>query len=205
MRLCKERGWQVSGQAFITIRPLPFTYPNKRPTWIFFSSKNAIAPFFAKYEAMPGVKFAALSRATADALRPNVYSVDFEGHGNDTNEIGEQFQRHLLSTDFIWFPGAADGKRSIQGQLQDNSYLDIPLYYTEPKAGMPFEPYDLILFTSPSNVEGYLLNNEILPYQRLLAIGKTTAQKLKSLGYSPETALGFSQIDLFQSITVLIS
>ncbi len=111
----------------------------------------------------------------------------------------------LLSTDFVWFPGAADGNRTVQEVLPHDAYLDIPIYYTQPSPGVVFDPHDLILFTSPSNVEGYLMNNQILPNQKILAIGKTTAAKLQSQGYEAQIAVGFSQLELFQSIAEVLS
>jgi uroporphyrinogen-III synthase len=40
---------------------------------------------------------------------------------------------------------------------------------------------EVLVFTSPSNVEGYFRDNLLENYQRVIAIGKSTGKKLEEL------------------------
>jgi len=43
---------------------------------------------------------------------------------------------------------------------------------------------EILVFTSPSNVEAYFANNLIQPDQKIIAIGKSTGKKLDEVGLS---------------------
>ncbi|MES2630290.1 MAG: uroporphyrinogen-III synthase [Bacteroidota bacterium] len=202
--MCALSGWQLNAHPFIQLTPLPFVLPAKQPSWIFFSSKNGVTNFFRHYERIPGVKYGAIGQATANILKQFVWDVDFVGTGNDTSDTGHTFSTFLTLNDFVWFPGAADGKRAIQEQLGENQYLDIPVYFTEPSPGIFLDWHDVLVFTSPSNVEGFLMNNEIQAGQKVLAIGKTTAARLEARGHKAAVSAGFGQLELYQSIASIL-
>ena len=187
------------------VSPVFFTLPFKSPTWIFFTSQKALAPFFEQYVFQPEVKFGAIGEATAEALKEYVPTIHFEGIGNDTGKIAEEFSALLHSQDYVWLPGAQKSNRTLQKHLRPNSYEEIAVYSTKTVDKTVNQVFDLIVFTSPSNVDGFLMRNSVIAGQRVLAFGNTTAAKLEEYGIVAETASGFTQVELFQSISRILS
>ena len=187
------------------VSPVFFTLPFKPPTWIFFTSQKALSPFFEQYVFQPEVKFGAIGEATAEALKEYVPTIHFEGIGNDTGEIAERFSELLGPNDFVWLPGAQKSNRTLQKHLVPARYEEIAVYATKTVDRVVNQVYDLIVFTSPSNVEGFMMKNTLGSDQKVLAFGNTTAAKLLEYGITADTASGFTQVELFQSISRILS
>ncbi len=164
-----------------------------------------MAPFFEQYVFQAEHKFGAIGEATAEALKEFVPVVHFEGIGNNTGEIAERFSTQLNPYDFVWLPGAQKSNRTLQKHLYPGTYEEIAVYSTQTVDKVVSPIYDLIVFTSPSNVDGYLMRNSIAKGQKVLAFGSTTAAKLEEYGIEAETASGFTQVELFQSISRILS
>ena len=63
--------------------------------------------------------------------------------------------------------------------------------------------FDLILFTSPSNVDSYLQNHEIRPDTICLAIGDKTAGAIEKHGLTATISEGYLETDLYKMIMSL--
>ena len=79
------------------------------------------------------------------------------------------------------------------------------MYKSSPLNQVVATDFDVIVFTSPSNVDGFLLKNNFRKNQKIIALGSTTAERLAQHGISPVLADGFSQTELFQSVSKLLS
>lgn len=163
--------------------------------WIFFSSKNAIEYFF-KLDPQIGkkTKLGVLGRASEDALRLFGRVADFNGHeeGIDTLEIAREFAA-IASGTHILFPGAKGSLRTIQKELSDvTRIIDLPVYETVIEEEVEKSFAEVLIFTSPSNVDAYFADHLLEPGQKVISIGKTTGQKLTEMGvryslpYSPD-------------------
>lgn len=183
--LLEPRGWVVNGESLVQLTPLAFPEV-PAADWIFFSSRNAVAFFFRQLERQalprPAVQWAAIGRATAEALTAWVGKIDFCGAG-DPETTAASFGR-LAAGQRVVFPGARHSRQSI------------PLLLTGTIESVMFEIYDnipspnpirrdeaVLAFTSPMNAQAYFAHHLLQPHQRLLAIGATTATTLHDLGF----------------------
>ncbi|MFN3940672.1 MAG: hydroxymethylbilane synthase, partial [Chitinophagales bacterium] len=145
-------GIPYQAQSLIHFAPLPLhTLPHA--DWIFFSSANTVEFFFAQIKNMPpDLKIAAIGESTAHAIRRCGYSVDFTGTDApqkvlDTFKNYAQQQRVLL-------PQAVNARKET-AEIISTYAMAIPLqvYRNTPKANVAQSDADILVFTSPLNVQ----------------------------------------------------
>lgn len=159
------------------------SYILKHIDWIFFTSKNGVEYFFQLNPKLPKkVKFGVMGTGSEDMLRRNGYFADYIGEGVDTAEIGREFAAIANGTQVL-FPGAASPLRSIHQLLSaETKVIDLPVYETAIEDQVEQSHADVLIFTSPSNVDAYFANNLIEPKQQVICIGKSTGKKFDEMG-----------------------
>lgn len=163
--------------------------------WVFFSSKNAIEYFFKLDPQLPKkAKFGVLGRGSEDTLRLFGKQAHFTGEeeGIDTKDIAREFAK-VANGSHVVFPSAKGSLRTIQKALSaDTQVLELTVYETVPEEDVSKSYAGVLIFTSPSNVESYFVNNLLEPDQQVICIGKSTGKKFDELGvkytlpYSPD-------------------
>lgn len=150
--------------------------------WVFFTSKNAVEYFFQlKPQFSHPVKFGVMGSGSEDMLRRNGHFADYVGESGDTAEVGAEFAK-LANGRHILFPGAENPMRSIHKALSpETKVVDLPVYETVLEESAEGTNADILVFTSPSNVEAYFNDNLMDNNQRIIAIGKSTGNKLQEM------------------------
>ncbi len=153
--------------------------------WIFFSSKNAVEYFFQLNPVLPKkVKFGVMGSASEDTMRRKGFFVDYTGVGIDTKDVAAEFAK-LANGSTVLFPAAENSMRSIQKELSaETKIIDLPVYETIHEDNVEASAAEILIFTSPSNVEAYFADNLLDPGQQVIAIGKSTGKKLEEVGLS---------------------
>ncbi|MBB5638594.1 hydroxymethylbilane synthase [Pedobacter cryoconitis] len=187
---------EIEGRSLIRTFPIvnvldPFYL--KHINWIFFSSRNGVEYFFKLKPVLPKhTKFGVVGRGSADALRKHGHKADYVGESGDITEVGEDFAV-LVRNQTVLFPRAQDSLLSIQKSLnEDTKIIDLPIYETVIEENIDHTYADVLIFTSPSNVEAYFADNLLDPGQKVIAIGNSTGKKFEEMGvdyvlpYSPD-------------------
>jgi hydroxymethylbilane synthase len=187
---------EIEGRSLIRTFPIvnvldPFYL--KYINWIFFSSRNGVEYFFKLKPVLPKhTKFGVVGRGSEDALRKYGYKADYVGESGDITEVGEDFSV-LVRNQTVLFPRAQDSLLSIQKSLnEDTKIIDLPIYETVIEENIDHTYADVLIFTSPSNVEAYFADNLLDPGQKVIAIGNSTGKKFEEMGvdyvlpYSPD-------------------
>ncbi|HEY0176418.1 MAG TPA: uroporphyrinogen-III synthase, partial [Pedobacter sp.] len=187
---------EIEGRSLIRTFPIvnvldPFYL--KYIDWIFFSSRNGVEYFFKLSPVLPKhVKFGVVGRGSEDALRKYGHLADFVGETGDITEVAEEFAL-LVGGQTVLFPRAQDSLLSIQKSLpEDTKVVDLPIYETVIEEEIDQTYADILIFTSPSNVEAYFAGNLLDPGQKVIAIGNSTGKKFDEMGvrytlpYSPD-------------------
>ncbi|KGE14071.1 hydroxymethylbilane synthase [Sphingobacterium deserti] len=175
----------------------------KRADWIFFNSKNAIDHFF-KLEPviLKRTKLAVLGRGSEDALRKYDRVADFSGDnlGIKTEDIAKEFAR-LVAGQTVFIPRAKDSLMSIQNALTpETKVIDMPIYETVLEENVDKSNADVLIFTSPSNVEAYFRENLVDPGQQIICIGYSTAKSIEAMGLSYTLPFTPDEIGLSEAI-----
>ncbi len=199
----KKLGFTPQGQSLIEfkqidIKEVPAT------DWIFFSSKHAVKYFFRQKPPLGKVKFACISKATAQELRAFGYTSDFIGQNTDTKLIGKQFSS-LAGKARVLFPIAKESMQSIQHQLVNKeNAVNLPVYQTIKHSQPISAENDILVFTSPSNVEAYFELNTIARHQQVVAMGEATGKALERKGIRKYVMpASFDDLGLVQNVLSL--
>lgn len=187
---------EIDGRSLIRTFPIvnildPFYLKNI--DWIFFSSRNGVEYFFKLNPLLAKkVKFGVVGRGSKDTLRKFGHLADFVGESGDITEIAEEFSA-LVKGQTVMFPRAQDSLLSIQKSLNaDTKVVDLPIYETVVADHIDGTSAEVLIFTSPSNVDAYFTENLLEPGQKVIAIGNSTGKKLGEIGvkytlpYSPD-------------------
>lgn len=173
---------QLIDEPLIKTIKVPFSH-TPQTQWIFFSSKNAISYFFSQNPVLPdNVKFGVISKASAAFLERYGKSPHFTGEGVDLNFIAKSF-RDVLQNDSVLFPQAMDSLQTIQKYLSfTNTTYNLYTYKTMIRSDFDIPYTDVLIFTSPSNVNAYYSKYRIDIRQLVIAMGSTTKYHLSGYG-----------------------
>lgn len=197
-------GFEVEGQSMIEFKQIRIKELPKTD-WVFFSSKHAVRYFFSQDPKLePGVKFGCIGTSTSAELRANGRRADFIGQSTDIKLVGKQFGSKVGNSKVL-FPIARGSMQSIQWQMvKRENVLNLEVYATLHKSAELSPDFEVIVFTSPSNVEAYFEKNTWQPHQQAIAMGEATGkalEKLKIKKYSMPKS--FDDLGLVQAILSL--
>lgn len=124
---------------------------------------------------------AVLGLGTLNALKEFGKSADFAGNGRP-EEVAAAFKK-IAAGQRVLFVRAQQSRRSIQKLLEGAVIVeDLIAYANEIRLPQRDVQGDYLLLTSPMNAEAYAQKYELNAAEIIVAIGQTTAAKLKSLG-----------------------
>lgn len=177
---------EIEGRSLIKTTPIvtkldPFTLRNV--DWVFFASRNGVDYFFnLNPELSKKTKFGVVGRGSESALRAHGKVADFVGEGVDMKEVGDEFAS-ILTDETVLFARAQDSLKSIQNRVPSTvTVVDLPIYETVLEEEVDPSFAEVLIFTSPSNVEAYFAENLLDPGQQVVAIGTSTGKKLEEMG-----------------------
>jgi len=180
-RALQNLGFSIEGKSLIefrqiTIKELPKT------DWVFFSSKHAVKYFFNQNPEIGAAKIGCVGKSTSQELRAFGKRADFIGQSTDTKLIGKQFASKIGNSKVL-FPIAKESLQSIQYQIpKKENVINLPVYATLKHSIEVDADTNIVVFTSPSNVEAFFDKNQLQPGQKVVAIGDATESALTKKG-----------------------
>ena len=178
----KPPGFVVDGISLIRFELIPFEqFPSS--DWIFFYSAKAVHFFFKQLNILnlkldKEVRLAVMGKGTAKALDR---MPDFIGSGVPSLVAKSFLQK--ANGQRVVFPRAKHSKQSIQKLLEGRlEMLDLVVYDNQIRSIIPILEHDVLVFTSPMNVQAYFQQYKLREYQKIVSIGQTTAKALKERG-----------------------
>lgn len=174
---CLENHLQLHAQSFITFEPVSAVF--RLPAQVyFFSSKNGVDFFLQQHIIEAGKKIACVGKATKQHLEFLGYPVDFCGEeAGNPNEVGIQLNSWLEGRR-VAFICSDISRKTVAKQIPENQKEEVIFYRTKIQSSKLYTQYACYVFTSPSNVEGFLKENQLPPDAIVIAWGKTTEQAL---------------------------
>jgi len=169
--------------------------------WIFFTSKNGVEYFFNLQPQLPKkVKFGVMGGGSENALRTFGHRADYVGESVDSADVGTEFAK-LANGSTILFPAAEDPMRSIHQALSaETKMIDLPVYETVLEDNAEASAAEVLIFTSPSNVEAYFVDNLLDVGQQVIAIGKSTGKKLEEIGVKYTLPFSPDEVGLAEAV-----
>lgn len=161
---------------------------------VFFTSPRSVIFFKAIYDVPKSVKIACTGSKTAELLKALGYTVDFKGEkSGDIQSVADSFEKWAEGR-MVLFPISDLSLRTISSNLSPESVIEVEVYKTIIQ-GIKVAPSDYYVFTSPSNVQGFLMENQIPTEGKIIAWGTSTEEALVANGFKIDTTLIESSID----------
>ncbi len=194
-------GFDVEGKSLIEFKQIRFQFI-PQTDWVFFSSKHAVRYFFNQKPQLPaGIKFGCIGTSTSAELRAFGKRADFIGTNTDIKLVGKQFSSKVGNSRVL-FPIARGSMQSIQWQMvkRDNVF-NLEVYATLKHSIEISEDKEIVIFTSPSNVEAFFEKNKLSPNQKIIAMGDATNKALTKLKIKKITMPNsFDDLGLVQAV-----
>lgn len=182
--LLEKHKYAVSGISLIEIKQVNVkAFPDF--DWVFFPSRHAVKYFFNQWKSNSDkkIKFAVVGQGTSDELRQHGFRADFIGTSTDTQLIGKKFATMVKRTEKVLFPQAKGSLRSIQKQfVKGEQVIDVTVYETIKHPADELPEAEILLFTSPSNVDAFFEKHSIKNGQKVIAMGGATGKALEHKG-----------------------
>lgn len=204
-KILEAQGVAVKGQSLIHFKPVPFAeVPDA--DWVFFYSSRAVRFFLDNlpHPLSTEVRLGGIGPSTAQAIIDLGYEVSFTG----TGEPGATAGAFLKATkgQRVLFPQARHSRQSVQRQLGAAiKSIDLIVYDNQPAKGFPPRCSEVLVFTSPLNAQVYLNRYEMLPRQKLVAIGNPTASACRRFGKEPVLASAPNEEALAQAVLACLA
>jgi len=195
--------FKVQGKSLIEIKQVAIRKPLKAE-WLFFASKNAVRHFYEQQPIINDCKIGTVGKATAEELRKFGKRADFIGSADDTRLTGKKFAA-LVGSKTVLFPQAKGSMKTIQFQFASKEQVtDLVVYETIKNSleeGFRVADFNVLVFTSPSNVDAFFEKNKILPEQKTVAMGDATANALRNHGVrASKMPASFDDLGLVQAV-----
>ena len=176
--MLEKAGHEVIGLSLVVFTPIAFNHL-PQSDWIFFSSKNGVRYFFQNApKVSPTTSLACLGKGTADGLIEKGFPCKFIGTGvpeSTALEFGK-----IAKGKKVLFPQARQSRESIQHFLKGSiEVINLAVYDNTIRTTFELPYCDLLVFTSPLNVEAFCQQYTFSANQQIISIGETTAKVLK--------------------------
>ena len=193
INFAKEKDIELIAHSFLQFEAIPFNIKSSYDA-IFFGSPRAVDFFLEQEKLDSSVFIGCVGEITAQSLQDKGYTPHFIGKSaGDTSKIGLEF-KEVVQDKKVLFPQSSISHRSIASLFTPYQIEEISIYKTAtyPKS-VPI--CDYYIFTSPSNVEGFLIENQFPLDAKIIAWGKTTCNYLLEKNQKVEHTLINSTVD----------
>lgn len=172
---CIEHGIKLTALSQISFAKNKFIVRKPYEVVLFTSPRSAA--FFFNFQSIPAhVKIACVGPGTASYLEKKGFVVDFTGPVPGDPVQNARYFADWLGIRSVLFPQSNLGMSSMSKFLSPAQFEHVQVYSTEFHSEI-IPPHEVYIFTSPSNVESFLVKNQ-RPEGKIIAWGKSTEQAL---------------------------
>ncbi len=192
IEFCKENDFDLVAHSFLSFKAIPFEFPENTEV-LFFGSKRGVEYFLNQQEIPKHIQIACVGNGTANYLKSNGFNPSFIGEkSGEIESVSEDFKTWLGDRKVV-FAQAKESNRSISSVINTSNSTEISVYETIITSSK-IKLSDIYVFTSPSNVDGFLLENRIAENSMIIAWGDTTEKHLIKNGFTVHHKLKNSTI-----------
>lgn len=174
---CKSQNIHLLYHSFLTFSKIELVEIPKTEV-LFFSSKRAVDYFLEQASISPETQIACIGEATKNHLELLGYNVDYVGQQAGNPELVSKHFASWLEDKSCAILLAKESKKSIIKYLNPTKINCCVVYETLIHSQKLDQQFDVVIFTSPSNAEGFLNENKITEFTKVIAWGETTKRYL---------------------------
>lgn len=205
----RDKGYELTDKSLIDFTPLEYNIPEAFD-WVFFYSKNGLNFSLQNLDLAPSLKekkIACFGPSVAKLfLKIFKKRVDLLGSG-EPKKFGSICLKEFAGSTVL-FLQAENSLSSIQSTIKDKiNCISIPVYKNTLTDSFDDPDPDIIVFTSPMNVDAYLKHVPSIHEQTvIIAIGNTTADHIHTcLNRQPIIAKAPNEFEILNAIQNEIS
>lgn len=175
-QFCHANNWQLTAKSLIGFEPVSFEMPSSAEI-IFFSSPRSVYYFFIQLNEPAERLYACVGSGTARELQErNITPVFIGEKSGDPESVGTAF-RQFVGNRNVFFPVSSRSNETIVKYVPENQRT-VAVCYRTTLIPEVVEDQQVYVFTSPSNVESFLEQNEFPDDSVIISWGKSTKKKL---------------------------
>lgn len=204
-RFCAQGGIHLLAQSFISFELIPYKIQSEADVF-FFGSKNAFLFFLDLKVPFKNKRLAVIGEVTKNYIEKLGYEVAFfSPNAGNPEQVAKEFQGFLKGRKVAFFQSDLS-KRSISGHFPETQREEYVIYSTKLNTIALPEEASIYVFTSPSNVDAFLLQNKLPVNTKIIAWGKITEKALREKGVYPDiTLISAKQEELIERLKEIIS
>lgn len=175
---CKQANISLISTSFLSFKGIPF-HLTEYVDCIFFSSPRAVDFYFASATLKPETLIAVAGKTTANLLKELGYQVSFIPSESGKVEAASLEFSNWLGSKSVLFPVSSRSNKSYSQFINLVQVKFIEVYETiilSKKIPMA----ECYVFTSPSNVKGFFIENKLPENAKLIAWGESTLKSLSN-------------------------
>lgn len=200
LSFCEDRKIVLTAISLIRFEALPFIIKHSFDV-VFFSSPRSVDYFLDHHVLLSETQIACVGKGTAESIKARGLNPDFIGPFPGEPTKNALSLAHWLGNRRILFPVSEISMGSMVEFIPEQQIEVLTVYRTIPiPASIP--DHDVYVFSSPSNVESYLMTNNS-PKGKVFAWGRSTQKALKK--HSIDVVHTLETSDETELITILVS
>lgn len=173
--------YEIIPHSMIGFSPVHFELP-QATDWVFFYSKNAVKYFFDQadvslYKKKP--KYACIGLETAKSLKSRT-GISAHYIADGINDEAKLAFKSVVGSTRVLFPRAVHSRKTFHAVFPTSQIHDLIVYENTKAAKIALPISDILIFTSPLNATYYIEDHKIHPHQKIIAIGHSTAEFIKT-------------------------
>ncbi len=183
---CLENDIQLTAHSFLSFEPIPFEIETDFEI-VFFASPRSAHFFMSRFDCSNKL-IAVAGENTRKFVEKEGFQVHFspENSGNVT-ESSLEFSQWVAGRKVL-FSLSNLSQKSYSKNLNADQFQTVLTYKTQISTEK-IEINSIYVFTSPSNVTGFLASNTIPPTAQIIAWGETTYNKLQDFASKKQLVL----------------
>lgn len=170
---------QLIPHSFLKFQANKFSIPTSFDI-VFFGSPRAVSYFLASSKIQENIKIACVGNGTAKAVIEKGYTPDFIGDDSNISNVATDF-KNWCGKQIVLFPVSTISLKTVSQLFNENQKIELIVYNTsiEPAHIKACSTY---VFTSPSNVAGFFIQNTLPMDAQIISWGKSTEGSLNERG-----------------------
>lgn len=185
---CIENDILLMADSFIRFEPVKAEIPGKMET-IFFGSRRAAEFFLQQSEIPANCKVACIGETTKKHIENLEIQVDFCGSQAGNPALVAEELKQWLGNRKLFIALSEQSNRSMSKVLPASQVQEMIVYQTISAPKTIHQTPDVFAFTSPSNLTGFLVENQLPSKSQIIAWGTTTQKALNALQITPDFVL----------------
>jgi uroporphyrinogen-III synthase len=193
VHFCNQNKLDLTAQSLIEFEAIPFKIESNFDI-VFFSSIRSAQFYFEKAAKKSSIIYACIGETTNSKLKKLGIECEFVGKeaGNPLKTAAEF--KNWVKNRIVFFPQSNLSLGTFSAILPENQVLKQVVYKTKLKE-IEISKCQIYIFTSPSNLDAFLIINEIIEDSKVIVWGNSTFEKAKSKGLKVDFVLTKSSLD----------